>query len=152
MQIIEQDILTVKSGVIVQSCNCCGPMGGLAGAIKRKWPIVEEAYLALLASKPKKENFLFLGDYQLIEVKYDQLFVCNVFGQLNISSTERQTEYCALNEGLRKFKEWWHVISCDSINVYFPYLFGCGLGGGSWEIVSNIIDYHFPDAIICKLP
>jgi O-acetyl-ADP-ribose deacetylase (regulator of RNase III) len=36
---INKDILTVEKGVIVHSVNCIGGVGGLAGAIARKWPI-----------------------------------------------------------------------------------------------------------------
>lgn len=148
MNSIEKDILTVESGVIVQSVNCCGPMGGLAGAIKRKWPIVETSYLKLLKSEPKDENYKFLGTTQLVSVNYDQLFVCNLFGQLNISTKERQTDYCAIWNGLKSIKNY---IFTDE-EIYFPYQFGCGLGGGDWQIISHMINSVFPNCNICKLP
>lgn len=151
MKTIEKNILSIDNGIIIQSCNCCGPMGGLAGAIKKKWPIVEEQYLDLLKTKLKEHNFLFLGDVQLIEVEEDKIFVCNLFGQLNISASERQTEYCALYKGLEKTKQD-YAFFFNTREIYFPYLWGCGLGGGDWNIVSEIIEYFYPDATICKLP
>jgi O-acetyl-ADP-ribose deacetylase (regulator of RNase III) len=149
-EIIEKDILTVEEGVIFQSVNAKGPMGGLAGAIKQKWPKVETEYLELLKTKPKQHDFLFLGTSQMVEIVTNTLSVCNVFGQLDISTKSRQTEYCAIHRGLEHFKTH-HFFEAYFHRLYFPYLFGCGKGGGDWKIVSEIINYHFPQAKICKL-
>jgi len=37
------------------------------------------------------------------------------------------------------------------IDVYMPYMMGCGLGGGEWDIYSTIVDVHCPGVIACKL-
>jgi hypothetical protein len=149
-EMIEKDILTVEEGVIFQSCNCKGPMGGLAGAIKAKWPKVEREYLELLKTKPKHHDFLFLGTSQIVDVG-NELHVCNIFGQLDISRASRQTEYGAIHNGFKHFKENHSYFNLDD-NLYFPYKFGCDRGGGDWSIVSEIIRYYFPQATICKLP
>jgi hypothetical protein len=149
MNIIEKDLLSITDGVIFQSCNCKGPMGGLAGAIKRKWPKVEKEYLELLATKPKKHDFTFLGTSQIVEILPNVLSVCNIFGQLDISTQSRQTEYGAIHNGFKHFKENHSYFNLDD-NLFFPYHFGCGKGGGNWDIVKEIIEYHFPLATICK--
>ena len=150
MKTIEKDILTIESGVIVQSCNCCGPMGGLAGAIKRKWPIVEKQYLKYLRENENNNYpaFTLLGKCLVIPVS-DKLSVANVFGQWHVSTAERQTDYMAIHHGLEALK---YDFQFKDIDVYFPYKFASDKGGGRWEYVSEIIEYHFPNCTVCKLP
>ena len=78
------------------------------------------------------------------------LLVCNIFGQFNYGGGNiRYTDYCALNNAFRDLRGWLDITKIDG---YFPYLFGCGLANGDWAIVSKMIDFYFPNAIICKLP
>ena len=65
--IINKDILTVEKGVIVHFCNCLGAMGGLAGAIARKWPIVKESYLKYL--EEKENNVFAIGGIDIVRVE-----------------------------------------------------------------------------------
>jgi len=147
MKIIKQDILSVTSGIIVQSINCIGGMGGLAGAIARKYPVVKETYLKVLDRVNIKHRFTFLGQVLYVDAS-DSLTFANVFGQWHTSGSERMTDYAAIAAGLKTIAE----NNADAKQpVYIPYLLGCGLGGGDWNLVSEMIDYYLPDAIIYQL-
>lgn len=153
MKIIEKDILTVEKGIIFQQVNCKLTQGsGLALAIRNKWPKVYDEYITL--SKRYKNDFERLGLWQNIEVG-PELYVCNVFGQLSYGYDNKQyTCYGALKTAFEAIDD----TSPRDNNLgfirqfYFPYLMSCFRGGGDWNIVSKMIEFYFPNAIICKLP
>ena len=143
MNIIDKDILTVDDGLIVHQVNMKGVMGsGLAKQIASKFPLVYGAYKEMLDKHPVQ-----LGDIQIIPVT-DTLFVINLFAQERYGNDgELYTDYNALRNAFSSIKQYSDE---EKKKVYIPYKIGCGLGGGDWDIVSNIIDEHLPDAIICK--
>ena len=77
-------------------------------------------------------------------------FIAHIVGQMNYGRMSKFTNYQALNiafSNLQSFRE-----SLDrKVPIFFPWRMGSGLGGGSWRIVKDIIEEHFPDAIICQL-
>ncbi len=146
MKIIEKDILTVERGIIFQQVNCQKVMAsGLAKQIREKWPTVYNEYIKF--SNIWKNDFERLGQYQFLKVE-EELFVVNVFSQLNYGYDKiRYTDYSALNDTFKRLQT-----REGKENIYFPFNFGCDRGGGDWNIVSKMIDYYFPNAVICKLP
>ena len=151
MKIIEKDILTVEKGIICQQVNCRGVMGsGLAKAIREKWPIVYDNYMYEMEFE-KHYSFTKLGTIFWARINED-LLVCNIFGQLNYGNDgKRYTDYSALNTAFCEIKfKFTDYATCPQI--YFPFNFGCDRGGADWNIVNKMIDYYFPNAIICKLP
>ena len=165
---INKDILTVDKGVIVHSVNCIGAVGGLAGAIARKWPKNAEQYRAHV--KNQKLPIMLLGSVFEVNVAHN-VIVANLFGQNNVGTRERQTEYSALIAGFKKiantcfggndrcevdygnpFGSIYEKI--DLTDIYIPYKIGCGLGGADWNIVEEIINKTFEkshnDVYICK--
>ncbi len=154
MKIIEKDILTVESGIICQQVNCQGKMNsGLAKSIREKWPIVYDDYMVSYGTR-KDAKFDLLGHIKISKVGYN-LWVANIFGQLNFGyDGMRYTDYAALNKGFKRLEDKIDMAELEGkeTQVYFPFNFGCDRGGADWEIVSEMIDYYFPDAIICKIP
>lgn len=148
MKIIEKDILTVESGIICQQVNCQQVMGsGVAKVIRDKWPIVFKEYLREFKDKL---DFEMLGRYQYINVG-QKLYICNIFGQLHYGTDkQRYTDYSALNTAFKNIKQ--EKDQLGNLDIYFPYRFGSDRGGADWSIVSKMIDFYFPNAIICKLP
>ncbi len=131
---INKDILTVEKGAIVHFCNCLGAMGGLAGAIVCKWPIVKESYLTYLKSK---DHAVFaLGEIDIVRVD-KPLWVINAFTQYDYGSG-RHTEYAAVIKVLQNVRK-----EAISLDVYLPWMVGCGLGGGNWDIVNKIVEEVF---------
>lgn len=164
---INKDILTVDKGVIVHSVNCIGAVGGLAGAIARKWPKNAEEYRAHV--KRQKLPIMLLGSVFEVNVAHN-IIVANLFGQNNVGTHERQTEYSALIAGFKSIastnfhgndKETIHFcgigyekVPIDLTDIYIPYKIGCGLGGADWNIVEEILhkifEKSFNDVYICK--
>jgi len=94
---VKGDILTTptrnENTIICHQVNCRAAMGaGLARQIRDKWPVVFEEYVKVC--NPKK-----LGDFQVVQVA-PQLYVANLFGQLNYGRDKRQTNYAALGTAL----------------------------------------------------
>lgn len=139
---IQKDVLTVEEGIIVHQVNMLGTMGaGLAKAVAQKFPIAYDEYKRALAA-----GEVDLGDAQFVFVR-DKLIVCNLFGQKGIGGGKRQTNYAALVKGFRSVASAAQYLS---LPVFIPYRIGCGLGGGDWMLVEDIIEEIVPDAIICQ--
>jgi hypothetical protein len=166
---INKDILTVDKGVIVHSVNCIGAVGGLAGAIARKWPKNAEQYKAHV--KRQKLPIMLLGSVFEVNVAHN-VVVANLFGQNNVGTSKQQTEYAALISGFKNIAETFFVgndreerdygnpfrlveAPIALTDMYIPYKIGCGLGGADWNIVMEIIEHSFAksdnDVYICKI-
>jgi len=120
----------------------------VALAIRNKWPIVFDEYKGLCDAQ--SEDWHLLGETQIVEVAED-LFVCNVFSQYDYGIGQKHTEYSAIKTALTENIPHEQVVE-RNLPCYFPMRFGSDRGGGDWNIVSRIIEYYIPDAIICKLP
>lgn len=146
MKFINGDITGIKFGFICHQVNCQGKMGaGVALAIRRKWPI---AYNEYMAAHDKKE--LQLGNVIFATVSPD-LYVVHLCGQNRYGYKGVFTNYdalhkavCHVSEVRNEAIERIHV----PIPIYFPNKMGSGFGGGDWKIVSNIISTYIEDAII----
>jgi len=151
LRIIEKDLLTVEEGIICHQVNCMGVMGaGVALQIRNKFPLAYQEYLESIHDY-KSVGDICLGSCNLVQVT-PELLVANLFGQYSLG-VGKQTSYAALCSAMS------HLVvylggskKAEKANVYFPYLIGCGLGGAKWEVVSELIEEQFPNAIICKLP
>lgn len=164
---INKDILTVEKGVIVHSVNCIGGVGGLAGAIARKWPKNAEKYRAHVDCQ--ELPIMLLGSVFEVNVAHN-VIVANLFGQNNVGVKERQTEYSALIAGFKRIASThfesndtetfsfcgigYEKVYIDLHDIYIPYKIGCGLGGANWSIVEEIIHKTFEKSTksvyICK--
>lgn len=123
---------------ICQQVNCQGVMGaGLAKQIRAKWPVVFTEYKSLCDKNCQKYQ---LGDCQVVEVD-KKICIANIFGQLNYGTDKRYTSYFAISLGFHKlFNNYWTPSGRQDLIFRIPYGFGCGLGGGDWDVVSSIIE------------
>lgn len=150
LQMIEGNILDIEEGILAHQVNCQGVMNsGIAKAIRDKWPKVYEEYknkydlyVSWARFGEKVDNQL--GNMQVVAVG-DTLAIANVYGQCNYGTSSRQTNYGAVAKAFRELADY------RSQRIYVPYLIGCGLGGGDWEVYSEIIEFFIPDAIVVKL-
>lgn len=124
---------------LVHQVNCQGKMGGLAGEVKRRYPVVYEHYIDMFHTKLPSP---LLGEYQEVRV-YPEKYVVNIFGQDNIGTHKRQTNYGALAQALIGWRDDHYIAEREVIG--FPYKFGSGLGGADWNIVLEIIEFIFRD-------
>lgn len=152
---IKGNLLDIKDGIIVHQVNCKGVMGaGLAKQIKDKYPVVYKDYKDYI-NFMKQNN---LGDFLLGTINSTSLMnpritVYNFFAQQNYGVKIQQTNYKAfercLQALLKRFEN--SKISPKDVNIYFPLGIGCGLAGGKWEIIHDLIEKYIPTAIIVKL-
>lgn len=154
MKTISQDMLRLERGVLFHQVNCEGHMGGgIARALADKYPHLEPEYRRFCRdTRRDSDDSSLLGKVQLVSVA-DELWICNVFGQVFTSSTSRQTSYDGTVQAFERIvhaRERQINSTFNRLPLYFPYKMGCGLGGGNWNIYSAIIGEFFPDAIICK--
>jgi hypothetical protein len=140
MREIVGDILDMEDGLIFQCVNTLGKMGaGLALQTKKRFPGVFGDY----------HNKCRLSPYRsLIGRSMRLLGHVLLFTQETTGRSGLHTSYDALNTALAHAKE---SVARDTY-CYFPYGMGCGLGGGDWQKVYQLIQHHFPDGIIVRLP
>lgn len=143
------DIFSIECDVICHQVNCQKKMGlGLAKEIKKKYPEVFHEYINFC------EVFRYdgdlLGQCQVVKVvnpdKYGPNYVANLFGQEYYGTGVQYTEYEALRSSFVRLKNWLlENITKEHIILAVPYKIGCGLAGGDWNVVSEIINDVFSD-------
>lgn len=145
---IKKDITSVIFGIIAHGVNCSGAMNsGVAGAIRKKWPIVAEQYHDHVGIR----NLTLLGSCQLVEITPDMLYVANCFTQLFYGRDGGvYADSAAIRESLNIVYQY---ASHYELPVYLPRI-GCGLGGLSWfdevePIVANITKQANIKTFIC---
>ncbi|KDE22835.1 hypothetical protein EF83_15605 [Bacillus subtilis] len=148
IKIDKGNILDATEDIIVQQVNCKGLMGaGLAKAILNKYPNVKKEYQSFRNFNLNKgltdKDLLGLVNYVRVS---DGKVIANVFGQINIKKNRfDKTVYTkteALARGLTEVKELSKQLNKS---VAIPYGMGCGLAGGDWNIISELIDSIFSD-------
>jgi O-acetyl-ADP-ribose deacetylase (regulator of RNase III) len=147
---IRGDLLSATDGVIAHCVNCQGVMGaGVAKSIKQKWPDVYESYRTLHRGVTQQGwPGPLLGSCQLVRTRSGEL-VANLFGQNYYGAGgDKYVSYDALDNAFDELAE--ELLServCNVVN--FP-LIGCGLGGGHWPVVREIIEHRLPDERFIK--
>lgn len=128
-KVIDGNLLDSNAKYICHQVNCQGRMGsGVAKQIRAKYP---EAYSAY--TKQASEGML--GEAQLVDC-HDGKVVVNMFAQSNYGyDGNRYTSYVAFQKCLDKMIQ---TIPAGE-TIAMPYMIGCGLGGGEWEIISDFI-------------
>jgi O-acetyl-ADP-ribose deacetylase (regulator of RNase III) len=150
MKIIEGDITDATEGFIIHQVNCRDAMGsGVAKALFTKWPIVKEQY-HIFNKRFVERNVLdrLLGLCSAIPVNTETC-VINAYTQNYFGNDGKQyTDY----DAIRKVFGFINSNIDISDGIAIPYMYGCGLGGGDWNIVSQIIEDIFGDkAVVYKL-
>lgn len=144
MKILKKDLTTISSGVILHQVNCQGRFAsGLAGCIRQKFPEVYLSYMNYFQTYGKNN---LLGKFDDVHVS-DFLVIVNCFSQEFYGyDGRRYTDYDAVRKIFR------NVYKKFGENEYFaPYLYGCGLGNGDWNIVSEIILEQIPSITFCEI-
>lgn len=138
MRFVNGNILTPNTeehGVIVcHQVNCQGVMGaGLAKQIKIRFPRVFMCYRE--KCRHIKSGAGGVGDVQFCSVVDKAGYIiANIFGQEGYGQDKPYTDYASLHKAFNTIAK-----TFPSYTIRIPYLMGCGLGGGSWDTVYQII-------------
>ena len=148
MIVVDGDLLDVTEGLVAHQVNCRGVMGaGVARVIAKRYPVVERVYREHCADM---EPLSLLGTTLVVvatdvEPPEEDLLVANVFGQLD-PGRGLQTDYAAVSAALDGLSRWWG--DRDRPTLHVPYMMGCGLAGGDWDIYSELLDESWPGGVV----
>lgn len=156
---IKQDITNISeiadSFMILHVVNCKKKLSkGVGLKIRSAYEGVYENYIQHfdVAAKYKRE---VLGSASFVKVTPTGGWVSNLFAQDDYGNDgQRYLNYEALATSLETvvayrngtFREGKQIEG----SIYVPYKMGCGLAGGSWKIVSAMLDEYLKDVVICK--
>jgi O-acetyl-ADP-ribose deacetylase (regulator of RNase III) len=145
IQYSNKDLLS-HHGAIAHGVNCQGvAKSGVAGAIRKQYPNAYTSYDHMCKFSRRYNNrSSILGNittYQPIKGNITDIvhiFTQDYFGE----DSERYVSYSALARGLGllELRLMQHGITVVGI----PKI-GCGLGGGNWNFVKDIIDDSTPN-------
>jgi O-acetyl-ADP-ribose deacetylase (regulator of RNase III) len=147
---LKQDITKLDMGIICHGVNCQHAMGsGVAGAIKKKWPIVYEHFMG----QPRGVNML--GVVSMVPIyENDSLFIANCYTQNFYGYGGGK--YANLDAIRRSMSQVLMSGDYYSLPVYMPKI-GCGLGGLDWEtevepvIISLNTFFDRVNLFVCEL-
>lgn len=137
---INGNLLDSKADLIIHQVNCLGVMGGgVALAIKNKWPVVFEEYEKLFRNSNDWSREL-LGRIQVVKINETQSVV-NLFGQAECGYGGRFTSYDAVDDALAKI-----VTYCTNNgvkSVALPYKMSSDRGGANWNVILEMVKQRF---------
>ena len=138
MELIQSDILTGldadEKTLILHGCNCHHTMGaGIAKYLRIKFP---QIYIADI-QQTVKGDVTKLGTYSTAIIS-PTLHILNCYSQFNWSG-RTPVDYAAIESCFKliaqEYKGW---------SIRMPKI-GCGLAGGDWDIVEQLVAYYFID-------
>lgn len=135
---IKGDLLETDCKVIAHGVNCQNAMGsGVAKLLFTKWPKVKEKYHQAY----KGLGMLWLGDIHYVEVEPGK-HVINCYTQEHYGyDGKKYVSYDAIYD-------CFYTIARTENEIAIPRI-GCGLAGGNWEVVKQIINDAVGDK--CKV-
>jgi O-acetyl-ADP-ribose deacetylase (regulator of RNase III) len=132
------DLLKSSCNFICHQVNCKGAMGrGIAQQISEKFPEVKSKFLYSYKIGANK-----LGNIDIVPVDKNQ-YVINLYGQYNYGchyyDGKCDTDYSAFKSCLINLKRFIDHNKLYNFTIGFPYKIACGLAGGNWERIIEII-------------
>ena len=125
-----------ENRLIVHCCNTLGAWGaGFVVPLGRRYPLAKEGYKKFIEGN--KGNSI-LGEVNEVPVG-KHLFVENLMGQSFLykkPNGEIPCNYIAIETGFLKIMENWS--DKGNYSIHMPRI-GCGLAGGDWKTIEEII-------------
>jgi O-acetyl-ADP-ribose deacetylase (regulator of RNase III) len=154
------DLIDAPEILIAHGCNARGVYNaGMAGAIRKRLPFAYEAYLDAHRSS---DDFRLGAVIHGIAIERNQRprIVANMITQLNYGRDPNRVyvSYEAIETAIARLDHFVSQTQDGTIDIAnvgqitrvgFP-LIGCGLGNGSWSIISKIIEtgsHHFQPVV-----
>lgn len=124
------DLLNATEDIIAHQVNCHGVAGGLAAVIFDKFPDADNDYRHMTQrAKPGD----LLGIAQMTGQQRNGQIICNLYGQYNPGADYRPYALATALEMLGGFAR------NRGASVALPYKLSCGICGGDWDEVLEII-------------
>lgn len=135
---ITNNLLEAPEGILLHGCNAKGVMGsGVAKAIRARHPIAYKIY-----HEKFETDGLFVGEVIYVQIN-DHRWIANGITQANYGRSRKQfVDYDAINSVMINVNSFAREQGIKSVAM--P-LIGAGLGGGSWKIISDIIEDNLID-------
>lgn len=132
--------------IIVHGCNAQGRMkSGFAKELRERF---EGAYDAYYNAYIQNHHHLKLGSNILFEAS-NELIICNSITQdLYGYDGEKYVSYDAIDAAFKELDTIASLIRFDmdiQVHIHFPKI-GSDLGGGEWDVISQIIDHRVQNA------
>lgn len=133
------NLLKSDCDIIAHCCNCQGGFGsGIAGQIRKDFPYAYDAFRLDTRKPQDKFGTLSVG---LSDCSGPDIF--NLYGQLSFGYDGKQyVDYDALLQSMIIMMETisdWKSRSTKQFKIGMPYMIGCGLAGGEWSVVEELI-------------
>lgn len=138
---VKGNLLDTPIQFIAHQVNCCGVMGaGVAKALAQKYPNLLPEYRDFIECNDEQS----LGMCCIYHCRQDNKYILNIFGQLDYGRDKCYTDYDAVATG---FYDALEIIHCEFYKedgcqtvIAIPYGMGCGLAGGNWAVMTNILE------------
>jgi O-acetyl-ADP-ribose deacetylase (regulator of RNase III) len=134
--------------VIAHQCNCFCNMGsGIAPQIAKRYPGAQAVDSATIKGDSDKLGTFTRAVIPRTVYGYGikEGIVYNLYGQYGYGGNGVNTKYECLKQAMQKMQQQLKDESNEGI-IGLP-LIGCGLGGGDWEVVSEIINEAFTNEV-----
>lgn len=136
------NLLDAQETIIGHQVNCFGAAAGLAAAIFRKFPHARKDYSDYTQRLPAKTLFGMAGftGYQKGHI------ICNLFGQYEPGAAYSPKK---LEQALDQLGNFARAMN---YSVALPWKLSCGICGGDWDEVQQIIErtMHDVDCVIYR--
>lgn len=142
IKITQGNILEASENIICHSVNHRGVMGaGLALQLRKRYPDIMLQYSAI-CSNISFDHVRGNGTIAWHKIESDpyEKYIASIFGQESYGVDRQYTDYVSLGNGLRTVRMFAYI---KNYSVAIPSGIGCGLGGGDWDIVEQIIQQTF---------
>lgn len=127
-----------ENSLIVHCCNTLGAWGaGFVVPLGKRYPKAKESYLDYIRNGNVK-----LGHVDEVKVA-DNIYVENLIGQSFLykkKNGEIPCNYLAIQYGFMNIIRNWKKKK-EPYTIHMPRI-GCGLAGGDWSIIEEIINRH----------
>ena len=144
MKILIGNLLDIPLGVILHQVNCRGATGGLAGALRQRFP----AQFDLYAQQCQRLAAQQLAGTALVGEALRGPYIAHVFGQVEPGHNTDMGLVTAALQDLAEQIDSHHALA--AMPLYAPYKMGCGLGGGDWAKYSALLELFFPEITIVQ--
>lgn len=123
------DVLNSGEKFIVHGCNCFNTMGsGIAAQIRKQYPFAYD-----VDQLTEQGNYFKLGTYS--QGTEGDVTIINAYTQYKFGRDKRYAEYDAIEMVMNGI-----CYDFQKVDIMAMPKIGCGLAGGDWNIVADILD------------